>query len=171
MLYTKYTTYNLNAHKYEQTRIYNKINFENKLEVYTKKYEQNKTLFEKLQTKEYWDSKQINERIRINAQNNIKEITNKIPITELAKFYTTYYGLDHKNCYQGKPEELLFQRHNPCADMTDYQPIDLNYYTQMKSACEIIIGYAHLNSKFKRSKKKEITDKIKAFWSSFKKEV
>lgn len=169
LLYTKYNTYNLNKHKHEQTRLYTKENFENKLKVYTKKYEQNKMLFKKLQTKEYWDSKQTNYEIKKNAIEDITNITNKINTDKLAKFYTTYYGLEYEKCFEGKPEELLFMRHNPCNTTEKMSLIDRNYYEQMKTACEILIGYAHINDKFKRRQTQEITDKIKAFWTNYQK--
>ena len=168
LIYTQHNTYNLKLHRHEQTKKYTQTYYENKKQIYTKKYEQNKTLFEKLQTNEYWELKQKETGVKLNAVRDIKAITQEIPTEELAKFYTTYYGLDYDKCVIDKPEEVLFSRYNPIADQTDKELIDIGYYIQMCDACSIIIGYAQINTRNKRSQKQEIKDKIKSFWSNLK---
>lgn len=168
LAYTKHYTYNLNAHKHETQKQYTKTYYENKEKFYNKKLEQSKELFKRLTKKDYWEAKQKDIKTKLNAYQDIQKITDKVNTDELAKFYTTYYGVEYKNCVQGKNHEILFERYNPCADMSEKPLIDYKYYVQMTTACDIILGYSAINQRQQRSQKQEIKDKIKSFWTNLK---
>lgn len=175
LFYRQIKTYNLKTHKYEQIKGYTKTYYENKEKQYNKKYEQNKKMFEKMKERGYWEIKQKETEFdqnfsAYNCAKYAKAIIEYTGIDKLTKFYTIYYGVKYENCKVGKPEEILFQRQNPCADMSNQETINKEEYEKYTNACSLIISLENAcrYNKRKRTKIQETKDKIKAFWTNLK---
>lgn len=169
--YTTQSTYNLKAHRHEQTKKYTKTYYENKEQIYNKKFEENKKMFERFQQEAFWEKKLENRKEEFKAKETSTQIKNIIQyygINEITKFYTIYYGVKYENCKEGEPHEILFSRYNPIADNTDKITIDKEYYDTMNDVCGHILSHDTLEVKQQRSKQQEKQDKIKAFWTNLK---
>lgn len=165
ILYTTQKKYNLKTHKFETIKKYTKFFAEHKKEVYELKLERNRKMFEDMTNAKYFEIHQLHDRTTTkHANETIKKTYEKYGIDEIAYFYTTYYGTPYDRCRDERPEEILFNKYNPCADMEEKPKIDKNYYEQMTQAIDNIIGYSHITKTVKRTEQEEKDERIRSFW-------
>lgn len=146
ILFDTYKLYNLKTHKYETRKKYSKFMFEHKKEIYDKKIQFYQKFYTEISQRTYWEINKTKNECSDRAYNICNSITSSIGIDNLAYFHTLYYGINYKYCKNSdRPENLLFARYNPCADLEHFENIDKHYYDIMSTACDLINGYTHLN--------------------------
>lgn len=170
ILFDTQKLYNLNTHKFETIKKYTKFFHDNKDAIYEKKLKTNEKIIEQFKQKEFWDTHKI---IDDNQTNNAKtwcsEIIDTIGTTNIAGFYTLYYGVEYEQCkYFANPADGLFARYNPCADLEHLATIDRDYYIKMNNIISMLIGYRHLVETTTRNERQQLIDEIKAFWNNHK---
>lgn len=167
ILFTTHKLYNLNTHKYETIKKYTKFFYENKKEIYEKKYKAAKAIFNQYRQKEYWEIHKIDGEFDNRAYNSCNTILNNCNLDELAYFYTVYFGVKYKNCKYGvEPEELLFARYNPGADLSNLETVPYDYYNYYSQIIHWIFSCTRLSDRTVRSEKQELYDQIKAFFEA-----
>lgn len=167
ILFTTQKKYNLKTHKFETIRKYTKFYYDHKKEVYENKLKGNIKLFEDLRNESYYKkhimNDKVNERLAIRENKAIYSVHTP---KDLAYFYTLYYGINYERCKKAPPEEILFNRVNPCADMEEYETIERDYYESMHWAISTLMEPIHLTKSVKRTEEEEKDDRIRGFWQT-----
>ena len=169
ILFTTQKLYNLNTHKFETIKKYTKFFYKNKKAIYDKKINAAKTILKQFSTKEYWQIHKIQGQFNDRAYNSCNCILNNCDINELARFYTLYFGVKYENCkWMDKPEDILFARYNPAADLSRLDTIPYDYYEYYTNCIGWLLDSTKLTDSTERNESQELYDQIKAFFNNYK---